>query len=59
MKRVVLLLVVTLASGCHSPTEPPPKKDPYKDHQACLDAGGQWGPWITHFGCILPSDKRP
>lgn len=54
MRRVLpLLCLVSLLTGCrHHPTAP----DPYKDHQACLDAGGQWGPWASHYGCKLPGD---
>jgi hypothetical protein len=61
VSRASLVLIgalVLVLAGCRhsSPTEP--TKDPLTDHQACLDAGGMWGPWATHFGCRWP-DPAP
>ena len=53
MTRALLLLcLASLLGGCRHPTAP----DPYKSREACVAAGGQWGPWATHYGCKLPGD---
>jgi hypothetical protein len=54
----LLLGLALLLVACAHPTAPPPRKDPYKDPQTCLDMGGQWGPWIDYLGCKFP-EKKP
>ena len=54
---LVVLGVIVCLAGCHGKAPTEPTKTPYNDHQTCLDAGGQWGPWITHYGCKLPQPE--